>query len=69
MEEIIKLKCQKCGCDYEKPSILKKHAVEAKDGLHVFYEWSLTFCDKCRREKQGESLIVLPSILNLLSKI
>lgn len=66
MEETIKLKCENCECHYEKPSVFKEYLVQTK--FNVFYKWSLTFCDKCRREKERESLKSLPEILSILSK-
>ena len=66
MEEIIKLKCKNCGCDYEKPYVFKQYLVATNH--NVFYKWSLAFCDKCRREKQRESLKVLPDILRTLGE-
>lgn len=66
MEEI-KLKCEKCGCDYEKPSVFKEYLVSTKH--NVFYKLSLAFCDKCRREKECESLKALPNVLSALVEI
>jgi len=66
MEETIELKCEKCGCDYEKPSVFKEHLV--KTNYNVFYKWSLAFCDKCRREKARESLKALPNVLRALGE-
>lgn len=66
MEETIKLKCEKCGTDYEKPIVFKKYLIETNN--NVFYKWSLLFCDKCRREKQNEALKALPDILTALTK-
>ena len=66
-ESLIKCKCEKCGCDYEKPSIFQNYLVETK--YNTFYKWSLSFCDKCRREKERESLKALPNILMGISKI
>lgn len=64
MEETIKLKCDKCGCAYEKPVVFKEYVAGTKH--NVFYKWSLAFCDKCRREKERESLKSLPSVIRAL---
>jgi len=66
MEETIQLKCEKCGCDYEKPSVFKEYLDATKH--NVFYKWSLLFCDKCRREKERESLKALPDVLRALGE-
>jgi len=66
MPEIIKLKCEKCRCVYEKPSVFKEYLVATKH--NVFYKFSLLFCDKCRREKEGEYLKSLPDVLRALGK-
>ena len=65
MEEMIKLKCEKCGIDYEKPANFKKWNDE---NTNVFYRWSLAFCDKCRKEKEVNALKRLPEILKALSE-
>jgi hypothetical protein len=66
MEETIKLKCEKCQCDYEKPSVFKEYLVTTK--YNVFYRWSLAFCVICRRKKQKEALKNLPSVLKALGE-
>lgn len=66
MEETIKLKCEKCRCDYEKPSVFKEYLVSTNH--NVFYKWSLSFCDKCRREKELKSLKDLPDVLKSLGE-
>jgi hypothetical protein len=66
LEETIKLKCEKCGCDYEKPSVFKEYLFTARH--NVFFKWSLAFCDKCRREKEIESLKALPDVLRALGE-
>ena len=40
MEEMIQLKCKKCGSNYEKPATFKKWGEE---NANVFFKWSLTF--------------------------
>ena len=46
---MIKLKCEICGANYEKPAHYKKWN-------NVFFKWSLRFCDDCRRKKEKEEL-------------
>jgi len=65
MQENVKLKCEQCGIDYEKPSVFKKYLVQTK--YNQFYKWSLTFCDQCRRKKEINALKCIPDILNILS--
>jgi len=62
---MLKLKCEKCGAEYEKPAVFKKWNDE---NPNVFWKWNLTFCDTCRREKQEEGLKRLPEILKALTK-
>jgi hypothetical protein len=64
-EEMVNLICEKCNCDYEKPTVFQKYLIETK--RNVFYKWSLTFCDNCRRERERESLKALPDIVKALS--
>lgn len=66
MEETIKLKCEKCGGDYEKPAVFKEYVVGTKRNL--FYKWSLSFCDTCRREKEREALQTLPNVLSAFAE-
>ena len=61
---MIKLKCEKCEANYEKPKDFKKWN---KERPNVFFKWSLSFCDNCRRKKERESLKKLPEILKALS--
>ena len=65
MEEMINCKCEKCGVDYEKPATFKKWNEE---NTNVFFRWSLAFCDKCRQEKERESLKALPDVLRALGE-
>ena len=65
MEEIINCKCEKCGVNYEKPATFKKWEAE---NTNVFFRWSLAFCDNCRREKERETLKVLPNVLSALAE-
>lgn len=67
MNESLKLKCEKCGCDYEKPSVYAEYLSKVNGSLNIFYKWYLSFCDKCRREKELEALERLPVILESLS--
>ena len=46
---MIKLKCEICGVNYEKPAHYTKWN-------NVFFKWSLRFCDDCRRKKEKEEL-------------
>ena len=62
----VELKCEKFGCDYKKPSVFKEYLVATK--YNVFYKWSLAFCDKCRRQKERESLKALPDVLMTLGE-
>jgi len=65
MEEVIKLECESCGCRYEKPSIFVEHLTTKHN---VFFKWSLTFCDNCRREKELQALNALPDVLRVLQE-
>ena len=64
MKETIKLKCEKCNADYDKPSDLKRLNEEHPN---VFFKWSLLFCDDCRRKKEREAIKSLPEVLKVLS--
>lgn len=57
---MINLTCEKCGIKYEKPETFKKYNDETPN---IFFKWSLSFCDKCRKEKELEALKHLPKIL------
>lgn len=61
----IKLKCEECGCAYEKPYIFKEFILASE--RNVFFKWSLTFCDKCRRKKEVSTLRALPDVLNAIA--
>lgn len=63
--ENLKLNCETCGVDYEKPYEFKVWNDERPD---VFFRWSLTYCDTCRRAKQIEALKQLPKVLNAISE-
>jgi hypothetical protein len=63
MESNINLICEKCGVKYEKPESFSKFY---DSNPNVFFRWSLSFCDKCRREKEIEALKQLPYILKAL---
>ena len=65
-KETINLKCEKCGCDYKKPTIFKEYLITSK--YNVFYKWSLMYCDKCRREKEMQSLKALPDVIKKLGE-
>ena len=64
MDEMIDLKCEKCGADYSQP---KNFIKWNKETPNVFFKWSLKFCDKCRRKKQHEALKSLPTIIDALT--
>ena len=64
MDEMIELKCEKCGVDYCKP---KNFIKWNKEYPNIFFKWSLKFCDKHRREKQHEALKSLPNVLKNLN--
>ena len=64
--EAIDLTCEKCGVDYNKPINFKKWNIEHPN---LFFEWSLKFCDKCRKEKEIQALKRLHKILNKLANI
>lgn len=57
----MKLSCSKCKTNYEKPYWF---AAEK----NIFFRWSVTYCDKCRKEKEVEALKLLPEVLNALAK-
>ena len=62
---MLKLECQTCGTAYEKPIDYEKWN---KEHPNVFFRWSLTYCDKCRREKEIKALKDLPKVIEALSK-
>lgn len=59
---MIKLKCEICGVNYEKPAHYRKWN-------NVFFKWSLKFCDDCRRKKEKKALKRLPEVINVLANI
>ncbi len=63
--EVLKLNCATCGVDYEKPIEFKLWNEEHPD---VFFRWSLTYCDTCRRAKQAQALKQLPKVLKALTE-
>lgn len=64
MEENIKLKCQDCGIDYEKPASFKGYDETTKN---VYFRYSMMYCDKCRVKKEKNALMSLPKFLSVLS--
>lgn len=66
-QEVIQLKCEQCGCDYEKPMNFLWYSQDGQPSLY-FYKRCLTYCDKCRREKEREMLKHLPEVIKALSK-
>ena len=65
IKKMIKLECEKCGVYYEKPADFKKWNDERPN---VFFKWSLTFCDTCRRKREIEGLKRLPEVIKALAK-
>lgn len=62
---MLNLKCEKCLVAYEKPTLLKKWN---EDYPNVFYNWSLRFCDFCRKQKESQALEVLPKVIQTLEQ-
>ena len=63
---MLKLKCETCGIEYEKPDDFKKWNEEHSN---VFFRWSLKYCDTCRRAKELSALKEgLPIVIEALSK-
>jgi hypothetical protein len=65
MEDQLDLICEKCGTAYQKPTIFKAFNEQFPN---VFFEWSLAFCDTCRREKEIDAMKCLPKIIDNLTK-
>ncbi len=63
---MLNLKCDTCGIEYEKPDDYKKFNDTHKN---IFYTMNLTYCDKCRREKEIEYLKELPNVVKALSEL
>jgi hypothetical protein len=61
----IEIKCLSCDTIYFKPLKFKQYY---DDRPNVFYKWSLTYCDPCRRDKERAALKSLPEVLDILSK-
>ena len=57
---MLKLECQSCGVAYEKPQY---YEVWDKEYPNVFFRWSLSYCDKCRKEKEIQALKYLPQVI------
>ena len=66
MEDVMNLICKDCECSYQKPSVFKEYLEESN--YNVFYTWSLTYCDLCRRERESLALKRLEDISNMLTK-
>ena len=62
---MIDLKCEKCGIDYQKPAKFKRLNDEHSN---LFYRWSLTYCDSCRREREKKALDRLGEVIKSLAK-
>ena len=65
MEKMITLKCEICGDYYKKPEIFQEYLI--KTNYNIFYKWSLSFCDKCRHEKEENALKKLHNVINSLN--
>lgn len=61
----LNLKCSTCSIEYKKPAEFRKWQEESPQ---VFYQWSLEYCDTCRRKKESDALKKLPEILKILTK-
>lgn len=48
-------------------AVYAEYLSKVNGSLNIFYKWYLSFCDKCRREKELEALERLPVILESLS--
>ena len=66
MEDFINIVCKVCKVSYQKPSVFKEYL--EKSNYNIFYTWSLTYCDLCRRKKETFALNQLENISNMLSK-
>jgi hypothetical protein len=66
MDTMIDLKCEDCGVDYQKPERFKTYNDQYPT---VFFKWSLTFCNPCRKKKEVCALKNLPQIISDLQKI
>lgn len=65
--EIINLKCEKCGCEYEKPAVFLQYALNSK--YSPLYKWSLKYCNICRRERERDALNSLPYVIEKLGEM
>jgi hypothetical protein len=61
---MLKLKCKKCGVDYDKPDEYDKWSKESKN---VFFRWSISYCDDCRKEKEINALKELPKVIEAIA--
>jgi hypothetical protein len=58
--------CEICGISYTKPKDFNRLN---KKNHNVFFDWSLRFCDKHRKEKELKALKKLPKVLkSILNK-
>lgn len=55
------LNCTKCSVAYKKP------LEWAKWVDNIFYKMSLSYCDKCRKDRELAALEALPKVLNALA--
>ena len=61
---MIKLKCEECGVEYEKPADFKKWNDKRPN---VYFRWNLTFCDICRKNREKTALKRLPEVIKALA--
>lgn len=62
---MLNLTCEACGNNYQKPEL---YAENNKTYPNVFWKWSLTYCDTCRKGKQLEALKQLPAVVKILTE-
>ncbi len=58
---MLDLNCQKCGVKYQKPEEFEQYN---KEHPNVFWRWSLSFCDSCRRYREAEALKKLSFVID-----
>lgn len=56
--------CENCRADYKKPHDFK---VWNDSHPNIFFKWSLTYCDDCRRAREGKALKRLPEVIKALT--
>lgn len=66
--EQLRLKCEDCNTEYNKPITFKEYS-ETEKHTHFFFKRCLKYCDKCRRVRERKMLIEgLPKVIEALSK-